>query len=133
MFCRPCLAPRTNTKLERVSFGAGLGADRSLPLRTLPAASSRSAASRVRLDRSVHWFKVKNPAAPAVGPLEKKFGHRCPERLFRRYLRRQYDSGSCLIVKDASGLAAAYVYRVEERGQRAAANLMSRGEARASP
>ena len=37
---------------------------------------------------------------------------------------------SCFIVKDANGLAVAYVYYEEEKGRRAAANLMTKNEAR---
>jgi hypothetical protein len=36
---------------------------------------------------------------------------------------------ACFIVKDASGLAVAYVYYEEEPGRRAAASLLSRDEA----
>ena len=37
---------------------------------------------------------------------------------------------ACFIVKDASGLAVSYVYYEEEPGRRAAANLMTKDEAR---
>jgi endo-1,4-beta-D-glucanase Y len=37
---------------------------------------------------------------------------------------------ACFIVKDASGLAVAYIYYEEEPGRRAAANLMAKDEAR---
>jgi endo-1,4-beta-D-glucanase Y len=40
------------------------------------------------------------------------------------------NNNACFIVKDASGLAVAYVYYEEEPGRRAAANLMSKDEAR---
>jgi endo-1,4-beta-D-glucanase Y len=39
-------------------------------------------------------------------------------------------NGACFIVKDANGLAVAYVYYEEEPGRRAAANLMTKDEAR---
>jgi endo-1,4-beta-D-glucanase Y len=39
-------------------------------------------------------------------------------------------NNACFIVKDANGLAVAYVYDEQERGQRTAANLMTRDEAR---
>ena len=37
---------------------------------------------------------------------------------------------ACFIVKDANGLAVAYVYYEEEPGRRKAANLMTKEEAR---
>jgi hypothetical protein len=37
---------------------------------------------------------------------------------------------ACFIVKDANGLAVAYVYYEEEPGRRAAANLVTKDEAR---
>jgi endo-1,4-beta-D-glucanase Y len=40
------------------------------------------------------------------------------------------DNGAALIVKDGSGHAVAYVYYEEEPGRLAAANLMTRDEAR---
>jgi hypothetical protein len=49
-------------------------------------------------------------------------------RLFRLDLRGPHDA--CFIVKDAIGLAVAYVYYEEEPGRRAAANLMTKEEAR---
>jgi endo-1,4-beta-D-glucanase Y len=39
-------------------------------------------------------------------------------------------NNACFIVKDANGLAVAYVYYEEEPGRRTSANLMSRDEAR---
>ena len=39
-------------------------------------------------------------------------------------------NNACLIVRDANGLAVAYVYYEEEPGRRAAANLMTKEEAR---
>jgi endo-1,4-beta-D-glucanase Y len=39
-------------------------------------------------------------------------------------------NNACFIVKDANGLAAAYVYYEEEPGRRTAANLMTKEEAR---
>jgi endo-1,4-beta-D-glucanase Y len=42
----------------------------------------------------------------------------------------QDHNDACFIVKDATGLAVAYVYYEEEPGRRAAANLMTHGEAR---
>jgi endo-1,4-beta-D-glucanase Y len=39
-------------------------------------------------------------------------------------------NNACFIVKDANGLAVAYVYYEEEPGRRAAANLMNKDEAR---
>jgi hypothetical protein len=39
-------------------------------------------------------------------------------------------NNACFIVKDANGLAVAYVYYEEEPGRRAAANLMTKDEAR---
>ena len=39
------------------------------------------------------------------------------------------DNDACFIVKDASGLAVAYVYYEEEPGRRTAANLRPRGAA----
>ena len=38
-------------------------------------------------------------------------------------------NNACFIVKEANGLAVAYVYHVEEPGRRAAASLLSRDEA----
>jgi hypothetical protein len=40
------------------------------------------------------------------------------------------DNGACFIVKDHNGQALAYVYYEEEPGRRAAANLLTREEAR---
>jgi hypothetical protein len=40
------------------------------------------------------------------------------------------DNGACFIIRDANGLAVAYVYYEEEPGRRAAANLMTKEEAR---
>jgi hypothetical protein len=37
---------------------------------------------------------------------------------------------ACFIVKDANGVAVAYIYYEEEPGRRAAANLMTKDEAR---
>jgi hypothetical protein len=42
----------------------------------------------------------------------------------------QATNDACFIVKDANGLAVAYVYYEEEPGRRTAANLMTRDEAR---
>jgi endo-1,4-beta-D-glucanase Y len=39
-------------------------------------------------------------------------------------------NSACFIVKDANGLGVAYVYYEEEPGRRAAANLMTKDEAR---
>ena len=39
------------------------------------------------------------------------------------------NNDACFIVKDANGLAVAYVYYEEEPGRRAAANLMTKDEA----
>ena len=39
-------------------------------------------------------------------------------------------NNACFIVKDADGLAVAYVYYEEEAGRRTAANLMTKDEAR---
>jgi hypothetical protein len=39
-------------------------------------------------------------------------------------------NNACFIVKDASGLAVSYVYCQDEPGRRAAANLLTRDEAR---
>jgi hypothetical protein len=39
-------------------------------------------------------------------------------------------NSACFIVKDASGLAVAYVYSEEEPGRRTAADLMTKDEAR---
>jgi hypothetical protein len=39
-------------------------------------------------------------------------------------------NGACFIVKDANGVAIAYLYYEEEPGRRAAANLMTKEEAR---
>jgi hypothetical protein len=39
-------------------------------------------------------------------------------------------NNACFIVKDANGANVAYVYYEEEKGRRAAANLMTRDEAR---
>ena len=41
------------------------------------------------------------------------------------------DNGSCFIVRDHSGQALAYLYYEDEPGRRAAANLLTRDEARA--
>ena len=38
---------------------------------------------------------------------------------------------ACFIVKDANGVAVAYIYYEEEPGRRAAANLMNKDEATA--
>ena len=40
------------------------------------------------------------------------------------------DNGACFIVRDANGQALAYVYFEDEHGRRAAANLLTRDEAR---
>ena len=40
------------------------------------------------------------------------------------------DNGACFIVKAHSGQALAYVYYEEEPGRRAAANLLTRDDAR---
>lgn len=40
------------------------------------------------------------------------------------------DNGACFIVKDHNGHALAYVYFENEPGRRAAANLMTKDEAR---
>ena len=40
------------------------------------------------------------------------------------------DNGACFIVRDSNGQALAYVYFEEEAGRRAAANLLTRDEAR---
>ena len=40
------------------------------------------------------------------------------------------DNGACFIVKDHNGQALAYVYYEEDPGRRAAANLLTREEAR---
>jgi hypothetical protein len=40
------------------------------------------------------------------------------------------NNNACFIVKDANGVAVAYVYYEEELGRRAAANLMNKDEAR---
>jgi endo-1,4-beta-D-glucanase Y len=39
-------------------------------------------------------------------------------------------NNACFIVKDANGFAVAYVYYEEEPGRRAAADIMTRDEAR---
>jgi hypothetical protein len=39
-------------------------------------------------------------------------------------------NGACFIVKDANGVAIAYLYYEEEPGRRTAANLMTKEEAR---
>ena len=40
------------------------------------------------------------------------------------------DNGACFIVRDHSGQALAYLYYENEPGRRAAANLLTRDEAR---
>ena len=40
------------------------------------------------------------------------------------------DNGACFIVRDHSGQALAYLYYEDEPGRRAAANLLTRDEAR---
>jgi endo-1,4-beta-D-glucanase Y len=40
------------------------------------------------------------------------------------------DNSACFIIRDANGQALAYVYYEEEPGRRAAANLMTKEEAR---
>ena len=40
------------------------------------------------------------------------------------------DNGSCFIIRDANGQALSYVYYENELGRRAAANLLTRDEAR---
>jgi hypothetical protein len=40
------------------------------------------------------------------------------------------DNGACFIVKDHAGQALSFVYYEEEPGRRAAANLLTRDEAR---
>jgi hypothetical protein len=42
-------------------------------------------------------------------------------------------NNACFIVKDANGVAVAYIYYKEEPGRRAAANLMTKDEARRIP
>jgi hypothetical protein len=42
-------------------------------------------------------------------------------------------NNACFIVKDANGVAVAYIYYEEEPGRRAAANLMTKDEARRIP
>jgi hypothetical protein len=37
---------------------------------------------------------------------------------------------ACFIIRDANGVAVAYIYYEEEPGRRAAANLMTKDEAR---
>ena len=39
-------------------------------------------------------------------------------------------NSACFIIRDANGLAVAYVYYEEEAGRRTAANLMTKDEAR---
>ena len=43
------------------------------------------------------------------------------------------ETDACFIVRDANGQARSYVYFEEEPGRRAAAKLLTRDEARASP
>ena len=47
-----------------------------------------------------------------------------------RRLGRVDDNGSCFIVRDANGRPLSYVYYENEAGRRAAANLLTRDEAR---
>jgi hypothetical protein len=42
-------------------------------------------------------------------------------------------NNACFIVKDANGVAVAYIYYEEEPGPRAAANLMTKDEAQRIP
>jgi endo-1,4-beta-D-glucanase Y len=51
-------------------------------------------------------------------------------RRFRRPWSIEEHNQACLIVKDATGHALAYVYFEEEPGRRSAANLLTRDEAR---
>ena len=61
------------------------------------------------------------PAAQKIMPETRRFP---PPWIFEDH------NDACFIVKDASGVAVAYVYYEEERGWRTAANLMTRDEAR---
>jgi len=61
--------------------------------------------------------------SPAQHRFQLNFWHRF-------WLVRGPQQRACFIVKDANGLAVAYVYYEEEPGRRAAANLMNKDEAR---
>ena len=52
------------------------------------------------------------------------------ERRFPAPWTFEYHNDACFIVKDANGLAVAYAYYEEGPGRRAAANLMTKEEAR---
>jgi hypothetical protein len=53
-----------------------------------------------------------------------------PTRRFLAPWTVEDHNNACFIVKYANGLAVAYVYDEQERGQRTAANLMTHDEAR---
>jgi endo-1,4-beta-D-glucanase Y len=53
-----------------------------------------------------------------------------PARSFPPPWTSEDHNDACFIVKDANGVAVAYVYYEEEPGRRAAANLMTKEEAR---
>jgi hypothetical protein len=61
------------------------------------------------------------PAAQKIMPETRRFP---PPWTFEDH------NSACFIVKDANGLAVAYVYYEEEPGRRTAANLMTKDEAR---
>jgi hypothetical protein len=52
-----------------------------------------------------------------------------PERRFKPPWEID-DNGACFIIRDANGQALSYVYYENEPGRRAAANLLTRDEAR---
>jgi len=53
-----------------------------------------------------------------------------PARRFPQPWTHEDHNDACYIVKDANGVAIAYVYYEQDHGRRTAANLMTRDEAR---
>src|SRR5262249_13543816 len=101
---------------------------------------SKQLGSHYRSGRVDHWLKVTNPAAPAVSGRPKKIGRQTvgarapmvtePRRHFSPPWSIAEYNDACFIVRDHKGQALAYVYFEEEPGRRAAANLVTKDEAR---
>jgi endo-1,4-beta-D-glucanase Y len=76
-------------------------------------------------------FQIKvrfEPAKANRNPADLKTA--MPPRRFPPPWTFEDHNDACFIVMDASGLAVTYVYYEEEPGRRAAANLMTKEEAR---